>query len=188
MGKSSLVPGTVRLLATDYRCVFGSAEACSCSGSPLEAPSHACCAQPHLQLSHSWDSCGQPPARACIRQTPSQASWTWLLGWLRWGRGAVTAVLLWCGIPGQPRRTGVPVLARLPQFPGCASDLSWILGSRPVLPLLFIHPCSVFIVLNAPVGHQHLYTRDVPLSHGQAGRRGISDLKRKAQTTVKCDS
>lgn len=131
----------------------------------------------------------RPAAGQGMRQTdPSQASWTWLLGWLRWGRGAVTAVLLWCGIPGQPRRAGVPVLARLPQFPGCASDLSWILGSRPVLPLLFIHPCSVFIVLNAPVGHQHLYTRDVPLSHGQAGRRGISDLKRKAQTTVKCDS
>lgn len=132
--------------------------------------------------------CGQPPARACVRQTPSQASWTWLPGRLRWGREAVTAVLLWCGIPGQRRRAGVPVLARLSQFPGCASDLSWILGSRPVLPLLFIHPCSVFIVLNAPVGHQHLYTRDVLLSHGQAGRRGISDLKRKAQTTVKCDS
>lgn len=72
MGKSSLVPGTVRLLATDYRCVFGLAEACSCSGSLLEAPSHACCAQPHLQLSHSWDSL-RPAAGQGMRQTDSQS-------------------------------------------------------------------------------------------------------------------
>lgn len=150
MEKPSLVLGVARLLATDFRRALGSA-----GGVFLPRLAAGASLTP-LPLSSSISSSptaetpgGQQPARAYM----SEQTRVRLPGPLMWGRGTLTAFLPLCASPGQPRRARVPGPARLSQLPACASAPSCFLGSRPMLPLLSIHPCSVLVVLNTLGGH-----------------------------------